>query len=239
MTAVGGALDAAANLMFAAGSQRGLTSVVAVLGSLYPVTTVGLAAVVLHERLGRLQAVGGALASPGCDDRRGLTGTPGRPREGRCYGRAIARIRLIDDVPGALSGPDPRPPDLVADDEALDAYSRAVTWVARTLGPSVVSVRSAAAARQGARQRRGDHPGRLHPDLAPTWWTAPTARCGRASCDGRERPLDVVGADPLSDLAVLRAEGGDLPPASSATPTASRSGSSSWRSATRSGSPAR
>ncbi|MGE0029050.1 MAG: S1C family serine protease, partial [Thermoleophilia bacterium] len=31
--------------------------------------------------------------------------------------------------------------------------------------------------------------------------------------DGREMALDVVGADPLSDLAVLRAEGGDLPPA--------------------------
>lgn len=65
MTAVGGALDAAANLMFAAGSQRGLTSVVAVLGSLYPVTTVALAGIVLHERLGPLQAAGGGLALAG------------------------------------------------------------------------------------------------------------------------------------------------------------------------------
>lgn len=65
MTVVGGALDAAANLMFAAGSQRGLTSVVAVLGSLYPVTTVALAGIVLHERLGPLQAAGGGLALAG------------------------------------------------------------------------------------------------------------------------------------------------------------------------------
>jgi drug/metabolite transporter (DMT)-like permease len=65
MTAAAGVLDAAANLMFAAGSQRGLTSVVAVLGSLYPVTTVALAAVVLHERLGRLQTVGAGFALAG------------------------------------------------------------------------------------------------------------------------------------------------------------------------------
>jgi drug/metabolite transporter (DMT)-like permease len=65
MTAGAGVLDASANLMFAAGSQRGLTSVVAVLGSLYPVTTVALAAVILHERLGRLQAVGAGFALAG------------------------------------------------------------------------------------------------------------------------------------------------------------------------------
>ena len=60
-----GVLDAAANLMFAAGSQRGLVSVVAVLGSLYPVVTVALATLVLHERLGRLQAFGAAVALAG------------------------------------------------------------------------------------------------------------------------------------------------------------------------------
>jgi uncharacterized membrane protein len=65
MTVAAGVLDASANLMFAAGSQRGLTSVVAVLGSLYPVTTVALAALVLHERLGRLQTAGAGLALAG------------------------------------------------------------------------------------------------------------------------------------------------------------------------------
>src|SRR5262249_5928903 len=31
--------------------------------------------------------------------------------------------------------------------------------------------------------------------------------------DGRELPIAVIGSDPLSDLALLRAEGGDLEPA--------------------------
>lgn len=65
LVVVAGVLDASANLMFAIGSQRGLVSVVAVLGSLYPVATVALAAAVLHERLGRLQAVGAGVALAG------------------------------------------------------------------------------------------------------------------------------------------------------------------------------
>lgn len=65
LVVVAGVLDASANLMFAAGSQRGLVSVVAVLGSLYPVVTVALAALALHERLGRLQALGAAVALAG------------------------------------------------------------------------------------------------------------------------------------------------------------------------------
>jgi drug/metabolite transporter (DMT)-like permease len=60
-----GILDVSANLMFAAGSQRGLVSVVAVLGSLYPVATVALAAIFLHERMGPLQAAGAGLAVVG------------------------------------------------------------------------------------------------------------------------------------------------------------------------------
>jgi len=62
---VSGALDVGANLLFAAASQKGLVSVVSVLGSLYPVATVALAGVVLHERLGRVQAVGAAVALGG------------------------------------------------------------------------------------------------------------------------------------------------------------------------------
>jgi drug/metabolite transporter (DMT)-like permease len=65
LVVVAGVLDASANLMFAAGSQRGLVSVVAVLGSLYPVVTVALAALALHERLGRLQAAGAGVALAG------------------------------------------------------------------------------------------------------------------------------------------------------------------------------
>jgi drug/metabolite transporter (DMT)-like permease len=65
LVAGAGLLEAAANLMFAAGTREGLTSVVAVLGSLYPVTTVALASIVLGERLGRLQAAGAGAALVG------------------------------------------------------------------------------------------------------------------------------------------------------------------------------
>jgi drug/metabolite transporter (DMT)-like permease len=53
-----GVLDTAANAMYAVAATKGLVSVVSVLGSLYPVTTVGLAAVVLRERPHRLAQVG-------------------------------------------------------------------------------------------------------------------------------------------------------------------------------------
>jgi drug/metabolite transporter (DMT)-like permease len=59
-----GVLDTSANLLFALATTQGLVSVVAVLGSLYPIVTVILARFVLHERLHVLQRVGavGALA---------------------------------------------------------------------------------------------------------------------------------------------------------------------------------
>lgn len=59
-----GALDMAANALFAVASTRGLVSVVSVVASLYPVTTVMLARLLLGERIGRAQQVGvaGALA---------------------------------------------------------------------------------------------------------------------------------------------------------------------------------
>lgn len=53
-----GMLDALANVLFAVAATKGLVSVVSVLGSLCPVTTVLLAATLLGERPGRLQRVG-------------------------------------------------------------------------------------------------------------------------------------------------------------------------------------
>jgi drug/metabolite transporter (DMT)-like permease len=64
LLAVVGVADAGANLSFGWSSTRGLISVAAVLGSLYPVATVLLARGFLNERLGRAQSIGvvGALA---------------------------------------------------------------------------------------------------------------------------------------------------------------------------------
>jgi drug/metabolite transporter (DMT)-like permease len=60
-----GIFDLAATGLYAVANTKGLLSIVAVIGALYPVTTVLLARFVLHERIRRLQAGGVALAFTG------------------------------------------------------------------------------------------------------------------------------------------------------------------------------
>jgi len=60
-----GLFDTAGNALFAAAASQGDVSVVSVLATLYPVTTVALAALVLSERIARLQLVGVASALAG------------------------------------------------------------------------------------------------------------------------------------------------------------------------------
>ncbi len=60
-----GVMDTAGNSFFAAASSQGDVSVVSVLATLYPVVTVGLAAVILSERVAGLQLVGVAAALAG------------------------------------------------------------------------------------------------------------------------------------------------------------------------------
>jgi drug/metabolite transporter (DMT)-like permease len=57
-----GTLDSLGNLSYALATQVGRLDIGAALSSLYPVATVGLAAVVLRERLTRWQGVGAVLA---------------------------------------------------------------------------------------------------------------------------------------------------------------------------------
>jgi len=60
-----GVADVSANALFAFASGHGLLAIVSVLGSLYPVATVLLAHVLLHERLTRAQQAGVAVALAG------------------------------------------------------------------------------------------------------------------------------------------------------------------------------
>lgn len=65
MIGAAGLTDALAVLCFAAATNRGLVTLVAVLGSLYPVVTAAIAAAVLRERLTRAQLAGAAIAMSG------------------------------------------------------------------------------------------------------------------------------------------------------------------------------
>ena len=60
-----GCFDLTANALYAVATTLGLLSVVSVLGSLYPVVTVIMATVFLHERIGAVQRLGSVLAIGG------------------------------------------------------------------------------------------------------------------------------------------------------------------------------
>ena len=102
--------------------------------------------------------------------------------------------------------------ELPLEEDALDAYSRAVSGVAERIGPSVASLRVA---------RRGRTVGAgsavvITPDgfmLTSAHVVAGGGGGSAALPDGREYRFEVVGADPLSDLAVLRSDGRGLTPA--------------------------
>ncbi len=101
--------------------------------------------------------------------------------------------------------------------EALDAYSRVVVDVAEKLAPSVANLRVMRRGRGGQVPAGAGSAVALTPDgflLTSAHVVAGPARAGRAAfVDGRELSFRVVGVDRLSDLAVLRADGGDLAPA--------------------------
>jgi len=91
--------------------------------------------------------------------------------------------------------------------DELDAYSRAVMSVVERLSPSVASVKV----------RRGS--GSAVAITADGFLLTSAHVVGRSSrgdasfTDGRTFSFELVGADPLSDLAVLRADARDLAPA--------------------------
>src|SRR3954449_13116457 len=104
------------------------------------------------------------------------------------------------------AGPEP------AVESALDAYSRVVTAVAAELTPHVAALQvTGPDGRGGAGSAVVVSPDGL---LLTNAHVVGQAAWGRAVFgDGSEADVDVVGADPLSDLAVVRARGATPPPA--------------------------
>jgi len=120
---------------------------------------------------------------------------------------------VADDEAGGRRGDKPLP----SDGEALDAYSRAVIGVAERLSPSVANLGVQRSTRRGRVPAGAGSGVVLTRDgfiLTSAHVVAPRSASGRARfTDGRELRFDVVGRDPMSDLAVVRADEADLVPA--------------------------
>src|SRR4051794_694267 len=103
---------------------------------------------------------------------------------------------------------------MVSETEALDAYSRVVISTAERVAPSVVNLRVTRRTRAGRMPAGAGSGVVLTPDgfiLTSAHVVAGPGRGGRAALtDGRQLSFRVIGADPFSDLAVLRADADDL-----------------------------
>ncbi|MEA2136949.1 MAG: hypothetical protein QOG56_99, partial [Solirubrobacteraceae bacterium] len=125
----------------------------------------------------------------------------------------MSNFLLVDGPPVDRAAASDRP----TDGEALDAYSSVVTTVARELAPSVANLRVFRDVRGGRRVAGSGSAFVLAPDgfLVTSAHVVEGSTAGGVASfvDGRELHFDVVGSDPLSDLAVLRADARDLTPA--------------------------
>jgi S1-C subfamily serine protease len=130
----------------------------------------------------------------------------------------MASLRLIEG--GAAAGqPTGGAADRAgqAEAEALDAYSRVVSAVADRLAASVASLRVQRRTRRGIVSAGAGSGVVLTHDgfvLTNAHVVGSARGAGRATfADGRDLGFDVVGRDPLSDLAIVRTEDGGLTPA--------------------------
>jgi S1-C subfamily serine protease len=114
----------------------------------------------------------------------------------------MAEVRFIGSGPSA------------DEEDALDAYSQVVMAVAERVTPSVANLRVARRVRGGRILGGGGSGVVITPDgylITSAHVVDRTTGTGRASfADGRDVEFDVVGADPLSDLAVLRLADGSF-----------------------------
>jgi S1-C subfamily serine protease len=120
----------------------------------------------------------------------------------------MADLRYIDSI---VSGGQHPERAAAAEQEALDAYSSIVVAVAEALSPSVANLRVYRRMR-GRGQAEGSGSGvAITPDgfiLTSAHVVQGTDRGEAVFADGSEIMIELVGSDPLSDLAVVRAVGG-------------------------------
>jgi S1-C subfamily serine protease len=128
----------------------------------------------------------------------------------------MADARFVDLILGDEPQGSPAEPSPDRDGDALDDYSRVITRVAERLTPSVVNLRVRRPTWRGQQADGGGSGVVITPDgfiLTSAHVVAGTERGSASFVDGREFGIDVVGTDPLSDLAVVRASASDLTPA--------------------------
>src|SRR5215469_5971484 len=107
----------------------------------------------------------------------------------------------------------PAPPDDGVEEQALDAYSSTVTRVAERLLESVASLR--VGRRDGRRPEGSGSAVALTADglLVTSAHVVEGVNQGVAAfADGRQFELELVGTDPLSDLALIRSRAAGLTP---------------------------
>lgn len=134
---------------------------------------------------------------------------------------------LLDEreAPQAPAGP-ARPGAEGSEQDVLDAYSRAVVHVVDTVGPGVVGVHVERPGRRGDRSGTGS--GVV---VAPDGYILTNSHVVNGSralavefTDGKRAGADLVGEDPATDLAVIRARASGLPHAALGDSAALRAG---------------
>jgi S1-C subfamily serine protease len=128
-------------------------------------------------------------------------------------GRSVpSLLRLVGDAPRPAGRGEPIP--AVDDADLLDAYSSAVVRVVERVGPAVVSLTTERRAARGRRPGGAGSGVLIAPDgylLTNSHVVAGARGVAVALPDGRSVSGRVVGDDPATDLALVRADAGGLP----------------------------
>jgi S1-C subfamily serine protease len=111
---------------------------------------------------------------------------------------------------------DKSPPEIsLSDVELLDAYSRAVTAVVEQAGPAVVNIEVLVNSKRNNREQTGAGSGVI---IAPDGYIVTNSHVVHGAAkiriellDGSESEASLVGDDPATDLALIRASASGLP----------------------------